>query len=54
MPISFFSGAISVAENLDRETVDVYKLVITAKDGGNQVRAFISLPTCTMHRALST
>lgn len=50
----FLSGAITVAEGLDRETVDVYNLVITAKDGGNRVRAVISLPTCTKQKALST
>ena len=36
-PDFVFSGAISIAEYLDREKVDVYSLVVTAKDGGNKV-----------------
>ncbi|XP_020621470.1 cadherin EGF LAG seven-pass G-type receptor 2-like [Orbicella faveolata] len=34
--IDELSGTVILAEDLDRETVDVYKLVITAKDGGNR------------------
>ena len=49
-----FSGTITVAEGLDRESVDVYKLVISAKDGDNQVRADISPLICIIHKALST
>ena len=32
-----FSGAISVAEDLDREKIQDYNLIIIAKDGGNKV-----------------
>ena len=33
-----FSGTMYVSEKLDREKVNSYHLVVTAKDGGNKVR----------------
>lgn len=36
---SCFRGTIRVAEYLDREKVGNYGLIVTAKDGGNKVRA---------------
>lgn len=33
-----FSGNMYVSEKLDREKVNSYHLVVTAKDGGNKVR----------------
>ena len=36
--ILLFSGTMYVSEKLDREKVNSYHLVVTAKDGGNKVR----------------
>ena len=36
--ILLFSGNMYVSEKLDREKVNSYHLVVTAKDGGNKVR----------------